>query len=269
MSTISLFEALVKTTYQIQITKSTDKNLSKPIAFGAGFIIDYREKTFFVTADHNIHIEDYELNERTGIDNVVSIFNNISNKEEFSTMLTPIGGFHYMEKFNIDKLEKGYEMIDVTVAMMTKEKHFNYPFLTDDCTLNGEHIIKAGEQKFHFVEELLVEPNFESNYSVYGKIKPEIKGLFLHRTDTLKEGIKFVNEVGDYYLFNTQDPIESEEDWAGLSGSPMLDDNGQCVGVVCSVNPGTNSVFVKPISKVKILMEIAIKQEELEQLLKN
>ena len=74
----NLIEILAKTNYQIVIFKN--QNLENPVAFGSGFFINYKDNLFFITADHNIHIEDHKINERTGIDNHVAILNNISNK---------------------------------------------------------------------------------------------------------------------------------------------------------------------------------------------
>jgi hypothetical protein len=178
----------------------------------------------------------------------------------FIHVITPLGGFYYMEKFDISKEETAAELVDVTVCILEK-KHFEHHFLTDDVWANGEIHVKSGQRKIMLTEELLVEPNTEDMYFIYGKVKPEMKGLFLDRVDTLKEGLKFISKVGDYLLFNAPEMITDKKDWAGLSGSAVQNDRGECVGVMCSVNEGTNSFFVKPINEVKLLMDIAIQQE--------
>ena len=93
--------------------------------------MNYKDKLFFITADHNIHIEDHKINERTGIDNYVGVFNNISDKENFSTIMTPIGGFYYMESFDISKDDLDPQLIDVAISMVDRNK-FEAPFLTDE-----------------------------------------------------------------------------------------------------------------------------------------
>jgi hypothetical protein len=256
----SLLTALVRTAYQVQVTKPDNIDCDRPIAYGAGFMVRYKNVSFFVTADHNVHLDDYDQEVRTGVDNVVSIFNNISDKSKFETVITPLGGFYYMEKFDISKEETAAELVDVTVCILEK-KHFEHHFLTDDVWANGEIHVKSGQRKIMLTEELLVEPNTEDMYFIYGKVKPEMKGLFLDRVDTLKEGLKFISKVGDYLLFNAPEMITDKKDWAGLSGSAVQNDRGECVGVMCSVNEGTNSFFVKPINEVKLLMDIAIQQE--------
>jgi hypothetical protein len=256
----SLLTILVKTAYQVQITKPENIDCDRPIAYGAGFMVNYKNVSFFVTADHNVHLDDYDQEVRTGVDNVVSIFNNISDKSKLETILTRLGGFYYMEKFDISKEETSAKLVDVTVCILGK-KHFEHHFLTDDVWANGEIHVKSGERKIMLTEELLVEPNTEDMYFIYGKIRPEMKGLLLHRDDTLKEGLKFISKVGDYFLFNAPETIADKKDWAGLSGSAVQNDRGECVAVICSVNEGSNSFFVKPIKEVKLLMDIAIQQE--------
>lgn len=259
----NLCEILVKTTYQVQVTKANDKQFEKPIGYGSGFIITYKDNRFFITADHVLNINDYENKERVGDDNIVSIFNNISDVGNFSTIITPLGGFYYMERFNITKPEDKPELIDVCLCKM-KDINFQYHFLTDEVRFNGITINK-GERKFLFNEKQLIEPTSEMIFFVYGKIKPEIKGLVLHRQDTIKENLKYVCKSGDYYLLNAPEEIVSYDDWAGLSGSPVINQEGKCIGVLCSINIGTNSVWVMPIDKIKMLMDIAICQEQLQQ----
>jgi hypothetical protein len=166
-----------------------------------------------------------------------------------------------MERFDLNKLNYAPELFDISVCVM-KEKHFQYSFLTDEVHF-GDLIVNAGEPKFRIPSELFVEPSLEKMYFVYGKIRTELKGIMLHRVDTLKEGLKYIGKAGDYYLLNTPDKIIDHKDWAGLSGSPVLSDTGECIGVLCAVSENTHSIWVMPISKVKMLMDIALHQEEM------
>lgn len=260
-----LTEILVKTTYQIVISKEQSFQ-SQPIAFGAGFFLNYKDKLFFITADHNIHIEDHKINERTGIDNYVGVFNNISDKENFSTIMTPIGGFYYMESFDISKDDLDPQLIDVAISMVDRNK-FEAPFLTDEDIrdVNNNTLASPNEQKFEFLDEHIVDPSITDTYYIFGKIRPKFKGLFLHRENTFKSGLKFIETYGNYMLLNTESPISDYEDWAGLSGSPVLNQEGKCIGVLCSVIEGTQSVFVKPLKKITPFLDTMIIQEKLQK----
>jgi hypothetical protein len=258
----SFTEIIVKTTYQITISKEPTFT-SKPIAWGAGFFVHYKSNIFFITADHNIHIEDHKLNERTGIDNYVGVLNNISDRNALSSVITPIGGFYYMERFDISKEDLEPQLIDVAISMVTN-KTFEAPFLTDENIKDTDgSLVSPNEQKLEFLEEHIVDPTKTDNYFIYGKIKPHFKGLMLHRSQTFKNNLKYEGAYEDYILLSTRELISDYEDWAGLSGSPVLNQDGKCVGVLCSVTEGTTSVFVKPFSKIKILLDTIILQEHI------
>lgn len=252
----SLTEILVKTTYQVVINEDPDFQ-RQPIAFGAGFFLNYKNNLFFITADHNIHIEDHKLNARTGIDNHLAILNNISDKNSLSTIMTPISGFYYMEKFNITKEDFNPELFDVAISLVKRES-ITHLFYTDENMLdeNSKSLVSPNEEKFEFLEEHIVEPSKDDHYFIYGKIRPEFKGLMLHRIPTFKNYLTYINKSGDYILLNTTEKILDYKDWAGLSGSPVLNQEGKCVGILCSILEGTNSVFVKPFKNIKPLLDV-------------
>lgn len=259
----SLTEILVKTTYQIVVSK--EKSFQTfPIAFCAGFFLNYKANLFFITADHNIHINDHKINERTGIDNYVGVLNNISDRNTLSTIITPIGGFYYMESFDVSKEDLNPQLIDVAISLVDRTK-FEAPFLTDEDFKdeNSKSLVSPKEQKMEFLDEHVVAPSSDDIYYIYGKVRPEIKGLFLHRVNTFKNGLRYVDTFGNFMLLNTEDKISNVDDWAGLSGSPVLNQKGQCIGVLCSVNEGTQSVFVKPFTKIIPFLDTIILQEQL------
>jgi hypothetical protein len=265
---ISLNEVLVKTSYLTQITEPDNKNLDNPIGFGSGFIVQYDNDKFFVTADHTIHIDDYKggVEERTWKDYIVSIFNNYTDTNNFlSTVITPLDGFYYMEQFHLDKPENLPRPVDISVCKM-KEIHLQYPFLTDQALFTNGEIINAGEQKLYIKKECFVEPNKDKNYFVFGKIRTKlIDNIRMDWRNTLKESLKFISNSGDFFLFNTPNVITDNEEWEGLSGSPVISEDGECVGVLCDVLENSNSIWVMPISKVKMFIEVAIQQEKINE----
>ncbi len=263
---VSLHEILVKTSYLTQITEPDNLQLDNPIGFGSGFIVEYEQDKFFVTADHTIHIDDYkgETEERTWKDYVIAIFNNYTDPNNFlSTIITPLGGFYYMEQFHLDKPENLSRPVDVSVCKM-KDRHFQYPFLTDQVTFTNGETIKVGEQKLTIKKECFSDPNKDKNYFIFGKIRAKlVDNIRMDWQNTIKETIKYKSNTGDFFLFNTQELITDKDDWEGLSGSPVISEDGECVGVLCDVLVNSNSLWVMPISKVKMLIEVAIQQEKI------
>lgn len=260
----SILEVLVKTHYHTVTTEPGNLDSDKYICHGSGFMVQYKNVVFFITADHVLHFADYESENkiRTGIDNVVSIYNNVRpDTNAISTVCTPLGGFYYMDGFNLTKPNELPELIDVAVCVM-KPISFQYPFLTDEKEFQDKE--KAtGQPKFILTEANFTEPDTDNNYFIYGKIKTQMKGLMLYRENTLKENLKYVYKSGDYYLLNTPDIITDIDEWSGLSGSPVFDNHGLCIGVLCSVSPNSNSIWVMPFEKVKLLMDIALMQEQI------
>ena len=258
-----LREILIKTNYQIVIHKEkTFDNF--PIAFGSGFFINYKENLFFLTADHNMHYNDHQKNERLGIDNYVGILNNISDMENLSTIISPIGGFYFMESYDLSKTDFDFQLFDVAISLLDGSK-FKAPFLTDENFKDedGNQIVSPKQLKVVFLNEHFAEPNVNDRYYIYGKIKPKLKGLFLHRQGTFKTNLRFVCKFGAYSLLNTEEIITDINDWAGLSGSPVINQDGKFIGVLCSVNENTKSVFVKPIKSFLPLLETIPLQERL------
>lgn len=258
-----LREILIKTNYQVVIHKEkTFDNF--PIAYGSGFFINYKDNLFFLTADHNIHYEDHQKNERLGTENYVGILNNISDIDKLSTVISPIGGFYFMESVDISKEDLNFQLFDVAISLIDRSK-FEAPFLTDEDLKDneGNQIVFPEEQKFEFLEGHIAEPNIDDSYYIYGKIKPKLKGLFLHHQGTFKTNLKFVENYCSYVLLNTEDTITDVNDWAGLSGSPVLNQNGCCIGVLCSVNENSKSIFVKPFKSILPFLNTISFQEEL------
>lgn len=257
----NIIEILAKTNYQIVVHK--DKDLYDPIAFGSGFFLNYKAHLFFLTADHNIHIKDHKVNARTGDDNYVGILNNISDVESLSTVMTPVSGFYYMEKIDFFKPEKEAELFDVAISLIDRSK-MTAPFVTDEQIVDthGNILVNRNELKFEFLDAHISEAGSKDIYFVKGKIRPELKGILLHRENAHYEGLKFVDRYGDYILLNSPELITDSEDWAGLSGSPVLNQHGGCIGVLCSVFENSHSIWVKPFDKIKPLLDLIILQEQ-------
>lgn len=257
-----LREILIKTTYQVVMHKTKDFD-DFPLAYGSGFFLNYKDKLFFLTADHNIHWEDHQKKERIFEERFLGILNNISNRDELQTLISPIGGFYFMESYEFSEESLNIELVDVAISMVDRNR-FEAPFVTDESIVgqDGISIVSPNELKFEFLEENIVEPNEGDTYYIYGKIRPTMKGIFLHYEGDFKINLKYVNKSGMYLLLNTEYEITNSLDWAGLSGSPVLNQQGYCIGVLCSVIEGTKSIFVKPFSLITPLLDTIILQED-------
>lgn len=70
----SVFEFAWLATQQVLV--SSDDGASDIKGYGSGFFLQYRNRLFFVTADHVAHIDDFEKGLRLGKDDFVWVLSN-------------------------------------------------------------------------------------------------------------------------------------------------------------------------------------------------
>ncbi|WP_291583780.1 hypothetical protein [Bacteroides sp.] len=261
-----LLELLSRTRFQV-LTYEPGTNYELPSGVGSGFMISYKDKQFFVTADHVMHCDDYgKIQERQWKDYDLAILNNVINLDKNNvpkSMITPLTGFFYFEKADIRYPQKGIKPFDVTFMIMSEEQKA-YPYKTCSIPLADGNMLPADSDKIVIPSTTFVSAKTDQTYSVLGRIKFSMKKVnadntLLNSEFTLKEGLRFLRKEGDFYILQT-DSIVIYEEWAGLSGSPVLDVEGGLLGIACSVVPGGNEIYVLDIHKLLPLMDVAILQ---------
>lgn len=258
VSDLTLNEVLVKTSYFVQSNEPEDKNFQgRPAAYGTGFVVLYKGRKFFVTADHVAHVKDHELKKRTGENNVVGV--HTYTREELSSQVILLSESFYAEKYN-SKTGK-CELVDVCVTQLTPEQ-LKIPFFTPEVEL-PERTIQKGEQMIIFPDDVFVQPCVEDTYYVCGHTRPHIKnGIFIEYEKAFKSNLKFMLKDGDHLLFNTDEVITDYEDWAGISGAPIMNQEGKCAGIVTSVNVGSMMVWGYTVETIMMLMDMAIRDKD-------
>jgi len=243
---------------QLYIFLPEDKELLEPIGFGSGFLTDYKGKPFLVTADHVIHCDDYETKEkRIGHEYIVAIVNNVNEmNKDIATVLTPLGGFYYAERLNINSGEE--ELIDASICLL-KELNFKYPFLTHEISINDNIIVRAGIKKSFYDASQFKEPSKRQQYAIYGVVHNDIVGIQAKRANALFNNIAYSTTSGNYYIFLFPSEIDSK-DWVSISGSAVFDYEGNIVGIVHRVLG--KGIWVTPIKYVKMLLDLALKTNQ-------
>ena len=133
--------------------------------------------------------------------------------------------------------------------------------IDDKINMKPFFTLESNQPKIVFTEELIVKPNKTDKYYIYGYIKQKFNGLRSMYMPTLKNELLFIEYTKDYLLLNYTENIILE-DWEGLSGSPVLNQNGKCLGMLCSVIENTKSVFVVPFTEITRLFDIIISQKK-------
>lgn len=245
-----------------QVVVSSDKDGSRIKGFGSGFFLQYKKRLFFVTADHVAHIDDFQEGIRLGKDDYVWIFNNINNKEELSTILTPIGGLYYFDMSNLnDSLSFEIpDMKDITFKILSNS--FHYPFLANELKIENKVIVESGREKIIINSDSVAEMTNNDYCIIEGCVKFNIvNGIKIERFNTIYQDLKFdsIDIDGNYILKYPYHVIY--ENWAGLSGGPIFNDRYQLIGMVIRVNEYNDTIVVMPIKEILRYMDYAIAYE--------
>ena len=258
----SVYEFAWLTTQQIVVTEDEKGKIIK--GFGSGFFFLYRNKLFFVTADHVSHPDDFDKGIRLGKDDFVWVFNNKNSTTELATMLTPIGGIYSFDQFDIND-ELSFEipdMKDISFAILPNS--FKYPFLTHELRVEEQLIVPAGKEKLVIKSECATELTSTDYCLVEGCVLWEIiDGIKFFRCNAIHQDLTLIGiDDEGYYILKHSEHIEYNK-WAGLSGGPVFSDQGRLIGMIIEVNEKDDTIRVIPIKKITELMDCAIKYEEL------
>lgn len=258
----NVFQFSWLTTHQLYIAKEGDTKCNNLAGWGSGFFLSHRNKIFFVTADHNIHMRDHEEGIRTGKENPVFIVNNETNMSDLSTGLTPLGGFYYYDGYNFGALwdpNTRPEDIDPELLQIPDDmpdfafcEHsgiVQMPILTDELKCGNEIIVPAKQAKLIINSQCVAEASKDRFYVVTGTVLNEIKGLYNYRRNAIFVDITFRERDGDDLLFDYPGSLKHEE-WKAISGAPLFDNHFHLVGMVVRVIEEDNAIRVIPIQRI-------------------
>lgn len=257
----SVYEFAWLTTQQILVTSDAKGQHIK--GFGSGFFFLYKDKLFFVTADHISHSDDFEKGIRLGKDDFVWVLNNVNHEKELASMITPIAGLFSFDMMNIeDELSfRIPEMKDISFAILPNS--FNYPFLTHELKIDEDIIVAGGEEKL-IIRSQCTEVLKDTDFClIEGCVQWDIKdGIRLVKCNAIYQDLRFEGlDTNDYYILKHSAPIKYK-DWAGLSGAPVFNDNNRLIGMAIRISEIDDTVIVVPMGKITELMDLVIKYEE-------
>lgn len=257
-------------TYQLIISPEGDRECRDLVGWGSGFFLAHNGRYFFVTADHNLHMRDHEEGERTGAENHLFIYNNITDQEIMAPILTPMDNFYFYDRYDYSPLfdcETNPEDVDAEVLAIPDlidiifcevQDNIERPFLTHELATEESVLVPAGEQKLIISTETIAEPSEDCVYLVEGVVQNEIKGIRNLRRNAIHQDLTYAgSKYGDYF-FDYPNGVRYDE-WAAISGAPLFDNQCRLVGMVVQVNEHTNQIQVVPASKIVRLIEQQLK----------
>lgn len=265
----------------------------KIVAFGSGFLLNHNGHLFLVTADHVIHPDDHDANnenaQRKHIDYSIEIITNINDVDNLRSLNLRVDGFYNftMHKFdeivdtnefskiidriinddiNIDdeSLPIGVRIPDFTdIAISELKSPLKHPLLSNQVILqNKEILIEHGTHKLILNTECIKTFNSNSKYLVAGVICNDIKNtIILERKNAIHGDLIFESfDNNGYAILKTNEEADIKL-WEGLSGAPILDDNGYLAGMLIRGPLTEQYLTAIPIDKIINFLDVIIKNE--------
>jgi hypothetical protein len=94
------------------------------------------------------------------------------------------------------------------------------------------------------------DPDKENTYGFAGYIHQQLNGLYIQREAAIKAPLTYLRTKGEFHIFKAKKVINNREEYAGLSGAPM-------------VRPATNMINVFSKSDCIYLLDLAISAGQL------
>ena len=270
-------ELLVRTHFTL-VAAEKGTMLKDVIGYGSGFMMSYKGYKFFVTAAHvneptwSTRSEEVEIK-----NNDIAIATHLSCEQNGvkQTVYVPIGDFLYVNEFKVDpsnfdfpaaveEAERNPVPVDVAVALV-KERPGIFTY-SDDISKEVENADWEEKSKIIFPYEAVVDPDKDDHYFVFGRIKFEPRNdeeghTFIYSEPRFHVDMEYISNLSDHVLcFKATEDIDYDE-WAGISGAPILNPEGYIVGIASSVFEGTPYMFGLDINIVRPFFDILIQEE--------
>lgn len=233
-----------------------------PSSVGSAFILDYKGESFILTADHVVNTHDKGARV---LDKSTYIQTNRVRREAnglISCELLSMGDVTFFSQFFVNPSTGNINVSPLFDAAFVRMNNLQKSVgaVTIESEFNGVHI-NAGETIAHYQETDIVLPSKTDRYFIFGQIKPRYiacgQQMCLIMPLTFKQELEFIGEDTNYYILKTNDNIEYEE-WGGLSGSAVVNQDGKIIGIACSVEVGGYRIWIKKIQSMQPLMDADI-----------
>ena len=251
MNIEEIMNRIVKASYQIWMV---EPETIEPTSFGSGCIVNYRGRSFLLTAAHV-----------TDKDKAACIVTNQPPEEDLASKLYSVGSLCYFDEYtlpeNIHEMEvqnfeelqaqSSGERLDIASCELTDKVDCIQPELDF-----GEFKIHRG-CKVHLNLDLAGDPDKSKRYGLFGTVRHQKTGAAIRSETTIKRDLQYKGTYGKYHLFKAPEIIKDADDYRGCSGAPILEDTGKLVGLLSSVNLNSTMINVFPISKCKKLLDLS------------
>ena len=265
---LTLPELLVLSSLQLVICKSNGV-LSSPTEVGKAFFLEYKDNVFLVTAGHNIHGDNKEQ-VRQGLDNQVAIVTNrcrVNANGKREAELFSVGGFYSFEQYECMSHSEDSILVDVAFSILDKDKFKDLVCITEGVQdpKTGEIVVERGRIKTSLSASHLAKANVNDKYFIAGSVQSrwgenEFGEVVLESKYACHSRLDY-DCCKDGFIYLKSPEIVQNSFWQGLSGSPVLNQEGSLIGILCGGVVGSNVIQVFDIHYALSLMDSALVQE--------
>lgn len=252
--------------FQIMVSPSYHKNLGDPKGFGSGFILNYRGTNYFITADHVTSPHNHPDFVQWGNDCICGVASGYNDTKTHSHLCVPLESrFEFVKSPKpTDENDLVFpEEVDFTFCEAPKKL---YTCVTLGFTLPHSILsFPCNQRKDGFVQSDLINMDEvkNSSYFVIGTIlgvdNITNDGCVKHKAHL---NLRFSRYDDEIIVLTTSYIINRERDWAGLSGSPVVSDDGKLLGMLLRVSDGFNEIRVMPISSIISKIDLIQRMEQ-------
>lgn len=247
-------EILIRSSIQVYTMINGEEN---PSGFGSGFILNHKNRYFFITVFHVIK------------DEVETFLETNLPQKDNKQILQPVGGIYSFNLLKASKditiegleelLTKPGEIIDIAFAEYIPEKMG--PLIQRELDFGAFKVEKG--IKIFLDENHISSPSMNNSFGFFGNTNHTYRGTSLIHSPKLVNNLKFHKKFGDFYKFKLPKTTTNKEEFEGCSGAPIIDSSGNTVAIACKVATGTNLVYGFSISKCIELIDYVIKIDEI------
>jgi hypothetical protein len=220
-----------------------DANLF-PLANASGCLIDYAGSRFLLSIAHaSIAVDEWNFEVETL---------NISDNGEAGTKIQP---------FSMQFLTEA-SLLDKTINF-TKPKIADFTYKRISKELDSRHDVLFADGRIMTAKRTIFTPKFDripsmdKRYGFFGQVRfAGVEGqriVFDHR---LEDNLKYVGKQGHEFVFELPHPYGSHKNYQGCSGAPIIDEDGELIGLVSYGLKTTNCIYATDINRYRAALDI-------------
>lgn len=239
--------------YQIMVSPYFHKNLGDPKGFGSGFVLYYKGTNYFITADHVTSPHNHPDFCKWGKECICGVASGRNDEEIHAQICVPL-----QARFEFVKASKPQDKDDLVFPEEVDLTFCKAPKELSDCVTLGfskpYSILNfpSGQIKGVFDANDAVSDQLDlSKYFVIGSIlginNITNDGIIKHKAHL---NLTFSRYEDEMIVLTTETPINRLKDWAGLSGSPVVNYNGKLLGMLLKASDGFREIRVLPIKYI-------------------